>query len=243
MTSRAYSLRVELPVVVAAYLLANYLCFSYPVTGFITLMVVLILFAKNVNVLTQLVSNRFQHFVTIFAVLSSMLFALAYFAGASADSLKGTMNIGHPAEPTTKPSTPWTNHYLPYMYEVCNVNYYGLHVTDLALLSEAAYMVENTTELHAVMEEDFGDTALSDYNVTSVVVENYNAFFETHFPPQHHRDLRAGHLHRHRRPDGHALLVRHWLPADPVLLRVPCAQPNAERPGAVGALHPGRRHP
>lgn len=182
MTSRAYSLRVELPVVVAAYLLANYLCFSYPVTGFITLMVVLILFAKNVNVLTQLVSNRFQHFVTIFAVLSSMLFALAYFAGASADSLKGTMNIGHPAEPTTKPSTPWTNHYLPYMYEVCNVNYYGLHVTDLALLSEAAYMVENTTELHAVMEEDFGDTALSDYNVTSVVVENYNAFFETHFP-------------------------------------------------------------
>lgn len=182
MTSGTYSLKVELPTLAAAYLLANILCFTNPVIGFLTLMVVLVLFAKNIVVLTALVSKRFKHFVTIFAVLSSLLFLLAYLAGATAADSQGRLKIGQPTVPTTKPSAPWTDQYLTDMYEVCNVNFYGLHITDLALLAEAAYTVENITELHTVLEEDFGNTALSDYNVTAVVVENYNAFFETHFP-------------------------------------------------------------
>jgi len=121
----------------------------------------------------------FTIFVTAFVVLSVALCYLAWQGGATADMIKGSLDIIPPVAKEIQ-NPVWQNDL--YFYQVCSVGYFGLHILDINMLAAGAYLVENRTELFKTLHEDFDNTFLQDWTVKNAVVQNYMAFYEIHFP-------------------------------------------------------------
>jgi hypothetical protein len=136
-----------------------------------------------VNAYEEKIGNRggaaFKAFLCYFLILSASLFSLAIKGGATSSLNDSDLQMIPPTKQEL--TNPIWNSKLN-MYPVCSTNYNGLHLIDLGMLADAAYFLENRSVLERELHANFDNTFLQDWTLHNVMVQNYLAFFEIHFP-------------------------------------------------------------